>query len=138
MLPLLPALILLLLNGPANIERMAEVGALPAALAAIQHRIDSGETVSLSQARADQFALASLLSLSGDPQISHALARLLISDLGSRTTDLGESDVAPASRLVELESLGSNQISPIRDPQSEFPQDGFADSQRSRDGPFAG
>ena len=137
MLPLLPALILLLLNGPANIERMADGGALPAALAAIQHRIDSGEAVNLSQARADQLALASLLSLSGDPHSSHALARLLISDLGSRTSDLHQSDVAPESRLVELEPSGSDQRSPIRDPRSEI-QEGHAESQRSRDGPIAG
>ncbi len=138
MLQLLPALILLLLNGPANIERMAEGGALPAALAAIQHRIDSGESASLSQDRADRFALASLLSLSGDSQISHALVRLLISDLGSRISDLRESDVAPDGRFFQLEPLDSDQRSPIRDPISGIAQEGFAESQRSRDGPFAG
>jgi hypothetical protein len=137
MLPLLPALILLLLNGPANIERMAEGGALPAALAAIQQRIDAGDRVSTSRARADQFALASLLSLSGDPQISHALARLLISDLGSRIADIHDSDPALASRLAELDAARSESRSKIQDPESEIVQDGFAESQRSRDGPLS-
>lgn len=138
MLPLLPALILLLFNGPAHVERMADGGALPAALAAIQQRIDSGETVSLSQARADHLALASLLSFGGDPQISHALARLLISDLGSRISDLRGSDPAPLSHLSELDSLSSDPRCAIRDPRSELPRAGFAECQRSRDGPIAG
>lgn len=126
MLPLLPALILLLLNGPANIERLAEGGALPAALAAIQQRIDTPQTRGSLQARADHLAMASLLSLSGDPQISRALARLLAFNVVS-----DEPKPVPAGVTAEPEDT---EPPPIERSLGK-PQDGFLRCQRSRDGP---
>lgn len=126
MLPFLPALILLLLHGPANIERLAEGGALPAALAAIQQRIDAPEHRALANKRADHLALASLLALSGDKEISSALARIL-------SLNIVCEPQAPAALQAEPEQ-GSD---PPQERCLGRPQDGFLGSQRSRDGPLA-
>ena len=125
MLPLLPALILLLLNGPAHVERMAEGGALPAALAAIQQRAE--RPGSFKQARADELMLASLLSLSGDPQVSHALARIL----SIQYTNEPAASAQPEG-LLRAEPAGEP---PPTDSPSGKTRDGFLNSQRSRDGP---
>ena len=130
MLPLLPALILLLLNGPANIERLAERGALPAALAAIQQRAIAPESQkALNQAKADPYALASLLSLTGDPQLSRALAQLFSIHVACEPVACAQ----PAA-LRELDSGG--EPPPIALCIGE-PCDGFLRSQRSRDGPVS-
>jgi hypothetical protein len=127
MLNLLPALLLLLLNGPANIERMAEGGALPAALASIQQRIDSPDRQVSAAARADQMALASLLSMSGDPRMSQALARIFCLNIVCEPVPSAKPE-----KLLDEES-GSEPPPVVRvDGQ---PRDGFLDSQRSRDGP---
>lgn len=127
MLPFLPALILLLLHGPANIERLAEGGALPAALAAIQQRIDAPEHRALASKRADQLALASLLALSGDKEISNALARILAVNIVCETP-------AQAKPAI-LESEQTQDSDPPKERCLGRPQDGFIGSQRSRDGP---
>lgn len=57
MLPLLPALLLLILQGPSSVERMALEGRLPAALEAIHRQMEAGDP---------QGALIRLLSL-GEP-----------------------------------------------------------------------
>lgn len=140
MLPLLPALILLLLHGPAKIERMADGGALPAALAAMQRRMGCDQQTALSQVKTNQYALASLLSMRGDPQLRQALIQILtISDRGSRIEDLNSSECNPAARLLRLEDEFVNRGLCIADRASAIgtPSDGFANSIRSRAGPFS-
>ena len=68
MLPLLPALILLILQGPTNVERMALDGRLPAVLNAIHRQMEAtpGERTALS--RADGVALVSAVYGSDDPR----------------------------------------------------------------------
>lgn len=128
MLPLLPALILLLLSGPANIERLAEGGALPAALAAVQQRVAASPNSDkeLAQARADQFALASLLSLSGDPQLSRALAHIFAIHVAC--------EPIPSARPTSLSEESKSEPPPPARSIGK-PQSGFLRSQRSRDGP---
>jgi hypothetical protein len=128
MLPLIPALILLLLNGPANIERLAEVGALPAALAAIQQRIDSPSRQTVASARADQLALASLLSMSADPQLSRALAQIFSIQVANEPV----ASVKPA----ELIEADTGEPPPVAQCIGK-PHDGYLNSQRSRDGPLS-
>lgn len=128
MLPLLPALILLLLNGPANIERLAEGGALPAALAAIQQRVSAPQS-QMSQARADQYAFASLLSLSGDPQLSRALAQIFSINVAC--------EAAPSAQPEKLLADESSGEPPPITRSIGKPHQGFLDSQRSRDGPLS-
>jgi len=129
MLPLLPALILLLLNGPANIERMAAHGSLPAALAAIQQRADAPRNGQLSGATAEQYALASLLSLTGDPQVSRALAQIFSLQVACEVLPSAQPQAA-------AEADSSGEPPPIARSIGK-PHRGFLHSQRSRDGPFS-
>jgi hypothetical protein len=124
MLPLLPALILFLLNGPANIERLAEGGALPAMLAAIQQRIDAQPVSHEEARRGDSLALASLLSLSADPRVSHALVRILV---------LGVDACPPHD--CKPPALASRPEPPAAEESIGRPHSGYLRSQRSRDGP---
>lgn len=124
MLPLLPALILFLLNGPANIERLAERGALPAMLAAIQQRIDTDSGTQEQARKSDSLTLASLLSLSADPRVSHALVRILV--LGVDANPL--HDCEPPKLKVQTEPP------PAADTIGR-PHSGYLQSHRSRDGP---
>src|SRR5579862_1331811 len=68
MLPLLPALILLLLKGPAGIERMAGNGLWP-------NQIRAG--ASAKSNATNEVVFASLLAIRGDKDMSRALIRLL-------------------------------------------------------------
>jgi len=128
MFPLLPALLLLLLNGPANFERMAEHGALPAALAAIQQRIEAPGVQSARVTKADHQALASLLTLGGDPQLTQALVRLLAVNVAC------EPVASPQPKSLEQHEESPGEPPPI---QVGKPQSGFLESQRSRDGPVS-
>ena len=123
MLPILPALILLLLQGPGNVERMALDGRLPAALQALQRHVDSPQAKQL--ACEEVVALASLLAVTGDPGFSKAIYAILNSD--------GEPKAEPRIWLQ---------------PEDESPppcvpraigreRDAFYSAQRSRDGPHA-
>ncbi len=122
MLPLLPALILLLLHGPSNIETLSHNGGLPRALHAVQ-RPDSAPV--LQRAKADEYALASLLRLSGDPQFSSALSALLV---------MRSEEVEASFGPVVAEPHGTNFPAPFDGKLRE----GFDRSQRSRDGPVLG
>ena len=128
MLPLLPALILLLLNGPANLERMAERGALPAALAAI-HQKAAPQNQTLNSAKAEQYALASLLSLTGDPQLSRALAQIFSLQVAC--------EVLPSAQPPAIKEADSSGEPPPIAHSIGKPQRGFLHSQRSRDGPYS-
>jgi len=129
MLPLLPALLLLILQGPSSVERMALDGRLPAALEAIHRHMESRDHQSPAVSKADEAMLASLLALSSDPQVSHALIKLL---------SLGEPFQASSgkSKLV-IEAQDESPPSAIVEGDAAIPVEGFAESQRSRDGPFA-
>jgi hypothetical protein len=121
MWPLLPALILLLLQGPANVERMALDGRLPAALEALQARMPDQDV----SARGQAVALASLLAVSGDPQLSHALFALLRIPPQVAATEQPKAVKPleePTGPPLVPKSLGSSQA-------------GFLKLQRSRDGP---
>jgi len=120
MLPLLPALILLILQGPANIERLACDGHLPAALKAIHRHMRKPEAK-----EADNVLLASLLAVSSDREMSEALQHLL-----ALTSPPEEPQVATPAPEPEASP-------PISAPAHlGAPQDGHGTSQRSRDGPF--
>ena len=109
MLPILPALLLLFLQGPANLERMALEGRLPAAMDG-SHRIEIR----------DDRALAALLSASNNTELSSAILALINWSVDKPTS-------APS------EPISTNVVVPVA--QVKATEDGFKSSQRSRDGP---
>jgi hypothetical protein len=111
MFPILPVLLLLLFSGPANIERMAVEGRLPAAIEAIQ-RLDAPPS--------EREAYASLLAASKDPDFAKAIFTLLT---WSRAETLGSVPRVEAGYVA------------IAIGESPPPRQGFSTSQRSRDGP---
>jgi len=120
MLPLLPALILLLLQGPAGIQRMASNGQLPGALDALHRQIARSPESTRS---ADEVVLASLLAVSGDKTMSRALMQLLVCI---------QPDEPKKATTVREESP------PVAIPPSlGTPQDGYLDGRLSRDGPLS-
>ena len=118
MLPILPALILLLLQGPSNMERLARAGRLPAALDAIHRSVDGPE---FSRSMQKQAVLASLLA-NHDAHLSSALFALLAP--GEESSD------AKKASPSEPKSIVLPGVAPA-------PCEGFARSARTRDGPFA-
>jgi len=82
MLPLLPALLLLLLQGPSNIERLAQDGRLPEALDSLHRQMF------VSPGAAD-LAMSSLLQMSGDASLAQALATLLATPEGPEAARSG-------------------------------------------------
>lgn len=117
MLPFLPAILLLLLQGPSNVERLMVQGRLPAALDAVYRTV--GQTPTLREA--EEVVLATLLAAGEDPQLSDALLAILRSERTRRK--------AVAEPLVDR-----TPIPPF--PDHGPPREGFARSQRVRDGPF--
>lgn len=126
MLPILPALLLLILQGPSSIEKMALDGRLPAALEAVSRRMEAQDHRSGSMEKADAAVLASLLALSGDPDLSHALIQLLSLDQGSDNS--GKAKLRKLDEWVERVRLDTKSEPILPEPSLE--------SQRSRDGPF--
>lgn len=126
MLPILPALLLLILQGPSSIEKMALDGRLPAALEAVSRRMEAQDHRSGSIEKADAAVLASLLALSGDPDLSHALIQLLSLDQGPDTS--GKAKLRKLDEWIERVRLDTNSEPILPEPSLE--------SQRSRDGPF--
>lgn len=120
MLPIIPALLLLLLQGPANIERMASEGRLPAALDAM-HRHMAKPTQ--SQVRpTENVVLASLLAVSNDREMSQFLWQML---------SIAEPTDPVVSIPVEPEAVAPIECPPRLGDISE----GFFASGRTRDGP---
>ena len=72
MLPFLPALLLLLLQGPASIERTARTGQLPGALEALHRQATSSPDRGCV---ADDVVFASLIACGSDRHVSLARAR---------------------------------------------------------------
>ncbi len=126
MLPILPALLLLILQGPSSVERMALDGRLPAALEAVSRRMEAQDHRSGSIEKADAAVLASLLALSGDPDLSHALFQLLTLDQGPSPAHQTES-----KKFQEWQEPASFDLTP----EPRLPEPSL-ESQRSRDGPF--
>lgn len=119
MLPILPVLILLLLQGPSSVERLTREGRLPAALDAIHRELALPEAAFSDE---DDAMLASLFA-AHDPHFSSALFALL------------------RGRVPEPESPRPLEI-PEPKPEISIgeapaPCEGFAECRRSRDGPFA-
>jgi len=119
MLPLLPALILLLLQGPSSFERLAVDGRLPAALEAINRQIVQPGSEKLSE-REEQ-ALASLIAAGTSAELTRVLMSFLWQDGAKPQT----------SKPIDLES--SRPI--VCHLNCLSLQDGFERSQRTRDGP---
>src|ERR1044072_6238323 len=118
MLPLLPALILLLLQGSAGSQRLS-CGHLPGAIEALHRQM----SVSPESRRVADEVFATLLVRSGSKDFSRALLQAL--DLISEP----ETETAP-TLVVEDESH------PITPPHClGSPQEACYDCRRSRDGP---
>jgi len=120
MLPLLPALILLLLQGPSNFERLAVNGRLPAALEAIQRQIVASESDSLTECEKQSFA-SILANHLGDP-LSNALFAIL------------QPIQAPTRTVVSVEDCESKRH--VCEQGSLHLPTGFGSSDRTRDGPL--
>jgi hypothetical protein len=123
MLPLLPALILLLLKGPAGIERMAWNGQLPSALHALHRQMAKAPERTCA---ADEVVFASLLAVSGNKDMSRALLHLL-------------TYVEPAATETPTHVAKSDEASPPVPipPTLGTPSNGYFACQRSRDGPLS-
>jgi len=119
MLPLLPALILMLLQGPSNFERLAVDGRLPAALEAIHRHMAQPGSEKLSE-REEQ-ALASLIAAGSSAQLTRALMSFLWH--GDEKPQSAEPPACESSQPV----VCFNDSPPA--------PDGFERSQRTRDGP---
>jgi hypothetical protein len=118
MLPILPAILLLLFQGPANIERLALEGRLPAAIQAVQH-------MDQQRSQAEREAIASLLAASQDPDLARALFTIF--------NWMDEQVPAPQPRIILA------RTAPPLDPGPKLTlEEGFQDCRRSRDGPAVG
>ena len=117
MLPLLPALILLILQGPANLDIVQPGASLQPALYALQGLKPHD--------KASKEALASALKKS--PALAFAFAHLLDVDL--------DIDEAPTTAGAVHEPTLDVHVVPTRSPSS--PPEGFLDCRRSRDGPVS-
>lgn len=111
MLPILPALLLLFLQGPANIERLALEGRLPMVLEAA-HRLDAQ----------DEKAFAALFAASNTTELSSAILALM------QWTE-SESVPSPAKPIAVFAAIDTRPPLAIKE--------GFRCCQRSRDGPFS-
>jgi len=127
MLPILPALLLLILQGPSSIEKMALDGRLPAALEAISRQMEANNNRSNAVERSDEAVLATLLAFSGDPDLSNALYKLLSLDQAADQVRPGIKDPGDAEpESNPILPCGDNRPLPVI----------CLESQRSRDGPF--
>lgn len=127
MLPILPALLLLILQGPSSIERMALDGRLPAALEAVTRQLEGQNHRSTSVEKADAAVLASLLAFSSDPGLSHALFQILNLDRPVDTT---------RTSLVGIDESDSDRNPTVFADKPHSIPDGALECRRSRDGPF--
>ena len=125
MLPILPALLLLILQGPSSLERMALDGRLPAALQAVTRQIENADANFAEIEDADVAVWASILAFSGDPELSGALYRLLSLD----------ATAIPMRRHVGFEP--DDWVAPpaFRTPDQKSLPDAYIQCRRSRDGP---
>jgi hypothetical protein len=123
MLPILPALLLLILQGPSSIERLAHEGRLPEALQAVSRQLEMQDNGSERSKDAEAAVLASLLAMGSDPDLSHALFQLLSLD----QLDAPPTHSSNADLRVEPPDIPTYEISRI--------PDAFRTCGRTRDGP---
>lgn len=124
MLPLIPALILLLLQGPSNFERLAQDGRLHQALDAVQRQSNLPNGIPLKEEEAEA-VLASMLSAASDPQLSQAILHLLTMTTAKPSRP---SLVLPVEEPVQA-------WVPTPDSGPPLPE-GRQRGSRTRDGPF--
>lgn len=117
MLPFLPALILLLLQGPSNFERLAFEGQLPSALEALHRQIGYPGSERLSER--DQAVLESLLAGGAENCLSNAFFAHFAANESLTSSACHEIEVSHASHVTYSATLTS----------------GFGFFQRTRDGP---
>lgn len=128
MLPLLPAILLLLLNGPAGLDGVARDACLPEAIKALHRQI--GESKDTEPKRAllksieSELILASLLAGTSDTDLSKAISELLL---------LVSLD-APPPKQAPPEEPAKEQTGFI-EPQQVRLSLGYCHTARSRDGP---
>ncbi len=123
MLSLLPALILLFWHGPTQLDRLAVSGRLPSGADTINRNIAGAELEALS--------------IGGD----HAFATLLGSHAGNHLRRAFWAFLCLDQPQKETQAeTGHEEPSAFYPPQpAHKPEDGFARSQRTRDGPsFSG
>jgi protein involved in temperature-dependent protein secretion len=121
MLPLLPALILLLLQGPSNIERLAHEGRLQGALQAVHAQLQRPALAADDQRK----VLAELLAKSGDAGLARALTQLLTLVLDEPGDNVQVR--SRATRETALHGLSPTFAADLAD--------GFLACRRTRDGP---
>jgi hypothetical protein len=129
MLHVVPALLLLIIQGPSAMDRLPCHGRLPTALEALNARMEPlpGGATKISSRQA---AIASLLALGAkDPRWSAAIARFL--------DGTGYSPVSQAPDELLIEETGSVRLPRAGEPSVPSPRFVFATSTRFRDGPLS-
>jgi hypothetical protein len=111
MLPILPAILLLFLQGPAHLERLALEGRLPAGFDA-EHL----------QAGREERAIAALLASGNANEFSSAILALL--EFSEESTPS-----KPATKISTFVAITPSQVAKVAR--------GYGEGVRSRDGPFA-
>ncbi|HJP84044.1 MAG TPA: hypothetical protein VJ835_11125 [Fimbriimonadaceae bacterium] len=124
MLPILPALLLLILQGPSSIEKMASDGRLPAALQAVSRQMEANSSRTATYKEADAAVLASLLTLGADSDLSQALLTLLSLDVDE-----------PSTMTVPPQREESDDPPPKPEFNGPDTRSGFETCRRTRDGP---
>ncbi len=126
MLPILPALLLLILQGPSTIEVMASEGRLPAALQAVSRRLESQDQRIGNLEEVDAAVLASFLAIGNDSDISRVLFHLLAL----------ETFTEPKPEVGTPELADEESPPPIFCAETPRFPDAFVACRRSRDGPL--
>jgi hypothetical protein len=125
MFPLIPALILLLLHGPSNFERLAQSGRLPSALAAFRYEVSRDAShAEVRKEDASRRVLATFIAASGDRALSEAFASMFVSS----DCRLSFAKAAVRKTSVVSEKIDGGSLGALRD--------GFFRCVRSRDGPW--
>jgi hypothetical protein len=131
MFPLLPAILLLLLNGSSGLDRTAYDGCLPEAIKALHRQINEGDSekqATLLKGLRSELIIASLLAGSNDEQLSQAISELLML--------VGMSDLAPPPRTATFVDFPEpDEQLALGHEASPRLNEGFSHTARSRDGP---
>ena len=130
MLHVVPALILLILQGPSGVDGLPCHRGLPAALQALNSRLEPAARGAVKASSRDA-AIASLLALGAkDPRWSAAIAKFL------EGAGLDAASPIPAEVLESRRQ--SDRAIRILDPAAPVPRPLFATCSRFRDGPHSG
>lgn len=121
MLQILPALILMILNGPSHAERWVEGTRQPSALESATVKLVPD--LAITRTRGQERALHALLSLSGSSEVAEAIMHLISMHVVECRP--GEPMLQPVFPAIRT----------FGEPPTRAESDCFAESQRSRDGP---